>query len=131
MMLHGCGNLKIMKRAFLRLVAITVLQSCENSEKETTATQTETKIEKRLFAETESQIKRYQADSQTYWEKNDTETALKYEDSIKALILNSYIKAYQFKTIGSAFYNTSKRKKPLFYKSRHLGLRLVNLKFQH
>lgn len=39
---------------------------------------------------------------------------MKYDDSIKSLILNSYIKDYNFKTFDSINYNTSKRKKPLF-----------------
>ncbi|WP_179339393.1 TlpA family protein disulfide reductase [Winogradskyella ludwigii] len=103
-----------MKRIFLLLLAITIFYSCKNSEKKTAENQSETKIEKKLFAETESNIKKYREDSQKYWDKNDSENALKYGDSIKALILNSYIKDYEFKTVDSTNYNTSKRKKPLF-----------------
>lgn len=103
-----------MKKTFLLLLAITLLYSCKNSEKETSENQSETKIEKKLFADTESQIKKYREDSQKYWEKNDSENALKYRDSIKSVILNSYIKDYEFKTVDSTNYNTAERKKPLF-----------------
>lgn len=103
-----------MKKTFLLLLAITIFHSCKNSEKETADNQSETKIEKKLFSETESKIKKYREDSQKYWDKNDSENALKYGDSIKSLILNSYIKDYEFKTVDSTNYNTSERKKPLF-----------------
>jgi thiol-disulfide isomerase/thioredoxin len=103
-----------MKKTFLLLLAITIFYSCKNSEKETAENQSETKIEKKLFSETESKIKKYREDSQKYWDKNDSENALKYGDSIKSLILNSYIKDYEFKTVDSTNYNTSERKKPLF-----------------
>ena len=103
-----------MKKIFLLLFAITALFSCKNFEKETFETLTEKKIEKKLFSNTESQIKKYREDSQKYWDKNDSENALKYNDSIKILILYSYIKDYKFKTVDSTFYNTSERKKPLF-----------------
>ncbi|TCP20881.1 thiol-disulfide isomerase/thioredoxin [Tenacibaculum skagerrakense] len=103
-----------MIKTFLLLLAITIFYSCKNSEKETTENQSETKIEKKLFSETESKIKKYREDSQKYWDKNDSENALKYGDSIKSLILNSYIKDYEFKTVDSTNYNTSERKKTLF-----------------
>jgi thiol-disulfide isomerase/thioredoxin len=103
-----------MKKTFLLLLAITIFYSCKKSEKKTAENQSETKIEKKLFAETESNIKKYREDSQKYWDKNDSENDLKYGDSIKALILNSYIKDYEFKTVDSTNYNTSERKKPLF-----------------
>jgi len=103
-----------MKKIFLLLLIITIIYSCKNSEKRTTEIQSETKIEKKLFAETESQIKKYREDSQKYWKKNDSENALKYSDSIKTLILNSYINDYEFITIDGTNYNTSERKKPLF-----------------
>ena len=103
-----------MKKTFLLLLAITLLFSCKNSEKETSENQSETKIEKKLFAETENQIKKYREDSQKYWDKNDSENALKYGDSIKSLIVNSYIKDYVFKSVDSKNYSTSDRKKPLF-----------------
>ncbi|MEZ4796047.1 MAG: thioredoxin family protein [Flavobacteriaceae bacterium] len=103
-----------MKKTFLLLLAITLFYSCKNQETETSKNQSETKIEKKLFSETESQIKKYREDSQKYWNKNDSENALKYEDSIKTLILNSYIKDYEFKSVDNTIYNTSERKKPLF-----------------
>ena len=103
-----------MKKTFLLLLAITIFYSCKNSEKEIAENQSETKIEKKLFSETESKIKKYREDSQKYWDKNDSENALKYGDSIKSLILNSYIKDYEFKTVNRTNYNTSERKKPLF-----------------
>ena len=103
-----------MKKTFLLLLAITIFYSCKNSEIEIAENQSETKIEKKLFSETESKIKKYREDSQKYWDKNDSENALKYGDSIKSLILNSYIKDYEFKTVDRTNYNTSERKKPLF-----------------
>jgi len=103
-----------MKKTFLLLLAITVFYSCKNSEKETVENHSETRIEKKLFSETESRIKKYREDSQKYWDKNDSENALKYGDSIKSLILNSYIRDYEFKTVNSTNYNTAERKKPLF-----------------
>ncbi len=103
-----------MKKTFLLLLVITIFLSCKKSKKETTEIQSETKIEKKLFSKTESKIKKYREDSQKYWDKNDSENALKYSDSIKSLILNSYIKDYEFKTVDNNNYNTSLRKKPLF-----------------
>ncbi len=103
-----------MKKTFLLLLVITIFYSCKNSEKEKTEIKSETKVEKKLFADTESQIKKYRVDSQKYWDKSDSENALKYNDSIKTLILNSYINDYKFKTVDGTIYNTSERKKPLF-----------------
>jgi len=103
-----------MKKAFLSLLLVTIFYSCKNSEKDITEIKLEAKVKKKLFAETENQIKMYRADSQKYWDKNDSENALKYSDSIKTLILNSYINDYEFKTVDSINYNTSERKKPLF-----------------
>ena len=103
-----------MKKTFLLLLAFTIFYSCKNLEKESVDNQSETKIGKKLFSETESKIKKYREDSQKYWDKNDSENALKYRDSIKSLILNSYIKDYKFKTVDSTNYNMSERKKPLF-----------------
>jgi hypothetical protein len=91
-------------KTFLLLLAITIFYSCKNSEKETTENQSEIKIEKKLFSETESKIKKYKEDSQKYWDKNDRENALKYGDSIKSLILNSYIKDYEFKTVDNTIF---------------------------
>lgn len=92
------------------VLAFTILFSCKSPEKVTT----KTKIEKKQFTETESYIKKYRADAQKYWDKKDSKNALKYNDSIKSIILNSYIEDYQFKTVNKTIYNTSKRKKPLF-----------------
>jgi len=103
-----------LKKISLLLIAITFLYSCKKLEKETTRNQSETKIEKKLYAETESKIKKYREDSQKYWDKNDSENALKYGDSIKSIILNSYINDYEFKTVENTIYNTIERKKPLF-----------------
>jgi thiol-disulfide isomerase/thioredoxin len=103
-----------MKKTFLLLLAITIFYSCKDSEKESADNQSVTKIEKKLFSETESKIIKYREDSQKYWDKNDNENALKYGDSIKSLILNSYIKDYEFKIVDNTNYNTSERKKPLF-----------------
>jgi thiol-disulfide isomerase/thioredoxin len=103
-----------MKKTVLIILAITILCSCKNPEKEISKNISETNIEKKLFEETESQIKKYREDSQKYWEKNDSENALKYRDSIKEIILNSYIKNYQFKTVDSTIYDTYEREKPLF-----------------
>ncbi len=74
-----------------------------------------TQNEKRRFVDTENQIKKYRVDSQKYWDKNDSENALKYNDSIKALIIDSYIENHKFINIDSSTYSTSNnRKKPLF-----------------
>ncbi len=103
-----------MRKILSLLLAITIFYSCKKTEKETAENQSEAKIEKKMFTETESKIKKYKEDSQKYWDKNDRENAVKYGDSIKALVLNSYIKDYKFKTIDSTTYSTSERKKPLF-----------------
>jgi thiol-disulfide isomerase/thioredoxin len=103
-----------MKNLFLLLLAVTIFYSCKNSEKETTKIQYEKKNKKKLFADTEIQIKKYRADSKKYWAKNDRKNAMKFLDSIKTSILNSYISDYEFQTVEGNIYNTSERKKPLF-----------------
>ncbi|WP_055436059.1 TlpA family protein disulfide reductase [Lacinutrix algicola] len=70
--------------------------------------------EKKKFSDTEVLIKRYRADSQKYWDKNDSENALKYSDSINVLVINSFIDDYSFVTVDSIIYKTSNNKKPLF-----------------
>ncbi|WP_299902106.1 thioredoxin family protein [uncultured Aquimarina sp.] len=102
------------KKTSLFLFIITIFYSCKNSEKKIFENQFQTKIEKRLFENTENLITKYREDSQKYWDKNDSENALKYEDSSKAVILNSYIKDYEFKSVDNTIYNTADRKKPLF-----------------
>lgn len=99
-----------MKKIILLVLTITIFYSCKNSKKE----ESETKIQKKSFAQSEKFIKQYIEDSQKYWDKNDNENALKYDDSIKQTILNSFIKDYKFKSINKDIYNTAKRKKPLF-----------------
>lgn len=93
---------------------MTIFYACKNSEKEKSENKSETEIKKKLYTETESQIKKYRADSQKYWDKSDKENALKYNDSIKALILNSYVEDYEFVTVDGSTYNTSRTMKPIF-----------------
>ena len=71
-------------------------------------------IEKKKFSETAVLITKYREDSQKYWDKNDSENALKYSDSINSTVLNSFIDDYSFTTVDSSIYKTSDRKKPLF-----------------
>lgn len=102
-----------MKKAFLVLLVITISYSCKNSEKQTVEVKVNNEIKKH-FDDIENDIKKYQNGAQKYWDKNDQENAVKYNDSIKSLILNSYIKDIEFKTIDNTIYSTSERKKPLF-----------------
>lgn len=102
-----------MKKAFLLLLVITIFYSCKNSEKQTVEVKVNNEI-KNHFDDIENEIKKYQNDAQKYWDKNDQKNAEKYFDSIKSLILKSYIKGFEFKTIDNTIYSTSKRIKPLF-----------------
>lgn len=70
--------------------------------------------DKKAFADTENQIKKYRTDSQKYWDKDDSENALKYSDSINKLIIGSYISKHKFISVDSSLYTTSNRTKPLF-----------------
>lgn len=101
-------------KKILLLIIITLFYSCNNSKKEATAINLKTKIEKKLFSNTESQIKKYGEDSQKYWDIGDNKNALKYDDSIKNTILNSYIGDHTFISVDNIAYRTTKRKKPLF-----------------
>ncbi|NRB84899.1 MAG: thioredoxin family protein [Winogradskyella sp.] len=96
-----------MDKIILVLISLTILQSCKKDENQTYD-------ERKLFADTEAQIKKYREDAQKYWDLNDAENAMKYDDSIKLFIRDSYIDNYKFITVDSSIYNTSKRKKPLF-----------------
>ncbi|AUC15826.1 hypothetical protein BTO06_12000 [Tenacibaculum sp. SZ-18] len=88
--------------------------SCNSSHKDDLNTNSITTSRIKLFEETEDQIKKFREDSQKYWDKNDSENALKYSDSIKQLIIKSYISSYEFKTMRNIKYKTKNRNKPLF-----------------
>lgn len=88
--------------------------SCNSRHKNDLNTNSITKSRTKLFEETEDQIRKFREDSQKYWDKNDSENALKYSDSIKQLIIKSYISNYEFKTIHNIKYKTKNRNKPLF-----------------
>jgi thiol-disulfide isomerase/thioredoxin len=97
-----------MKKTFLILLAITIFYSCNDSKKENTETK------KIFFSDIQSQIKKYKTESEIFWKNNDGENSSKYNDSIRTLILNSYISNHEFNTVDDSIYNTSVRKKPLF-----------------
>lgn len=103
-----------MQKHILVLSIVLIFSACKTSEKDIVNTVSEQHTEKKLFANTEIQIQKYRADSQKYWDKNDSKNALKYNDSIKNIIINSYVNDYSFKTIDNSIYDTSKRTKPLF-----------------
>lgn len=103
-----------MKNALILIVAFIILISCKKTNQEKATNQSETKVERKLFADIESHLTKYEQDSKAYWEKGEKENARKYRDSIKLQIANSYIQEHEFESVYNTKYNTSKRKKPLF-----------------
>jgi len=88
-------------------ISMIIILSCkENNTNENT--------EKRYFSSTEVPIQQYRKASQSFWDIGDSENALKYNDSIKAAIVGSYIEDHNFTTYDSTNFSTYNRKKPLF-----------------
>jgi len=88
-------------------ISMIIIQSCkENNINEN--------IEKRYFSSTEIPIQQYRKASQSFWDIGDSKNALKYNDSIKAIIVGSYIEEHNFIAFDSTTFTTSNRNKPLF-----------------
>jgi thiol-disulfide isomerase/thioredoxin len=96
-----------MKKSLFFLMIIAIFYSCKNSEKET-------KMERKSYADIESRLKIHKENSQKYIDNDNSKKAFKYDDSLKYLIISSYIEKYNFQTIDSSIYNSYDRKKPLF-----------------
>jgi thiol-disulfide isomerase/thioredoxin len=103
-----------MKKALILIFVLTIIVSCKKTNEENSTNQSETNLEKKLFADIVSLLTKYEEDSKAYWEKGEKENARKYSDSIKFQILNSYIQEHEFESVYNTKYNTVKRKKPLF-----------------
>lgn len=93
-------------KKILSLLIIVTFFSCQGNK------EAKTKIKK--FSDTEAGIKKYREDSQKYWDKNDRENAMKYDDSIDVLVKNSFLENYKFTAVDSSVFDMSKTKKPLF-----------------
>jgi hypothetical protein len=80
-----------MKKALILIFVLTIIVSCKKTNEENSTNQSETNLEKKLFADIVSLLTKHEEDSKAYWEKGEKENARKYSDSIKFQILNSYI----------------------------------------
>jgi thiol-disulfide isomerase/thioredoxin len=103
-----------MKKIALLFLSASFVFSCSNSKQITSESTHHTANEKRYFADTESTIRKFREDSQNYYERNDNETIHKYEDSMKSLIIGSYIREHEFTPLKGEKVSTAKMDKPLF-----------------
>nr|WP_262897563.1 thioredoxin family protein [Rufibacter roseolus] len=100
-----------MKRIACSILLASLSWSCT---KEVQKTADPVQPEKIYLGSTESRIQQYRVDSQKYWDKGDAENALKYRDSIKAVIVNTYIKEHRFTALNGSAFETANQDNPMF-----------------
>jgi thiol-disulfide isomerase/thioredoxin len=103
-----------MKIAYPLFFIVVTFLSCQESKHNSQQSITDIADQQFLYGDTEPLIQKFREGAQAYWDKQDSENALKYNDSIKALITDSYIGDYQFKTLDGSIYDSSNRTNPLF-----------------
>jgi len=72
-----------------------------------------TKSSKKMFADTEPQIKKYLVDCQRAWDAHKDRLANTYYDSIMACIVNTYVGNHKFKALDGKTIDLHKMRKPV------------------
>ncbi|KAA3437787.1 TlpA family protein disulfide reductase [Rufibacter hautae] len=99
-----------MKRIAYSILLASLSWSCT---KEVQKSEEVLPAEKVYLGSTEGKIQKYREDSQKYWDKGDSENAQKYRDSIKAVVVNTYLKEYTFTSLSGSVFETARQPKPM------------------